>query len=427
MCIGCVAAQAQVVVRVSGKRVYVDTSEVKTAVKLGDSLKVILSSERLINPQTGKDLGPLYTYSQAGKIVEVQPLYVVGELPGTAKIEIGQKVVIEPQPAAAVPAATAALPSAPAVRPSEHARKTYEPLPEEIISISSADVMAPQADNFVTLSAGGKISVWAKRGEQVIEQASYRLPANKTPVTVSAVALRPGNTADVFAVVYEPEKTKLYTLVLSVENGQLRELQTLPYFVKEMGCGVSKTLWAQKPFISGTYPGNMRNVVYQNDRFTVGKETKPSQRNWLTGLAFFPAQQPGTENLFFTAPNGKINLVLANGKKAFSTDRYASAPNRVKYKQAILKFYPSLQVFGTPGHATVAAVSNESKLGLLSETFGQYHRGSVHFLTYEKGRLAETDAVELDGVVYDTACSETGILTAEVLPGGQSSIVEILK
>ena len=66
-------------------------------------------------------------------------------------------------------------------------------------------------------------------------------------------------------------------------------------------------------------------------------------------------------------------------------------------------------------------------MGLLSDTFGQYQSGKIHFLAFEKGRLTITDTVELDGFVYDTACSDTAILTAEILPDGTSSIVEILK
>ena len=73
------------------------------------------------------------------------------------------------------------------------------------------------------------------------------------------------------------------------------------------------------------------------------------------------------------------------------------------------------------------AVENTAKMGLLSDTFGQYQSGKIHFLTFEKGRLNITDTVELDGFVYDTACTNTTVLTAEVLPDGNSSVVEISK
>ena len=72
-------------------------------------------------------------------------------------------------------------------------------------------------------------------------------------------------------------------------------------------------------------------------------------------------------------------------------------------------------------------MENTTKLGLLSETFGSYQNGKSHFLDYNKGRLRVTDTVTLDGVLYDTACTDTAILTAEALPNGTSTVVEILK
>ena len=70
--------------------------------------------------------------------------------------------------------------------------------------------------------------------------------------------------------------------------------------------------------------------------------------------------------MIFTAPNGMLRMQLVNGKTAESKDLFGSTPLRVSYKQQILKFFPSVQVFGKPGQATLAAVENGTKLGLLS-------------------------------------------------------------
>ena len=75
-----IPAAAQLsVVRVDGSKIYLDTSEEKTAPVKGSTFKVILSSETLTNPQTGKNLGQIYHYSDIGTITEIQPLYVIGE------------------------------------------------------------------------------------------------------------------------------------------------------------------------------------------------------------------------------------------------------------------------------------------------------------------------------------------------------------
>lgn len=74
----------------------------------------------------------------------------------------------------------------------------------------------------------------------------------------------------------------------------------------------------------------------------------------------------------------------------------------------------------------MVAVENTAKLGVLSDTFGQYQNGKLHFLTFDKGRLNVQESLDFDGVIYDTACTDTALLAAEVLPSG-SNVVEILK
>ena len=120
-------------------------------------------------------------------------------------------------------------------------------------------------------------------------------------------------------------------------------------------------------------------------------------------------------------------MVLKNGKRAESKKHFATAATRIKYKQKLIRFYPSVQVFGEKGKATLAAVENTAKWGLLSETFAQYDSSKLHWLNYEQGKLVEKDVMELDGVLYDTACTDTSILAAEVLADGSSTVVEILR
>ena len=140
--------QAQVmVVRVDGNKVYLDTSVLNRNVQKGDLFKVILSTEKLTNPKTGKDLGLVYNYSQEGKIVEVQPLYAIGEVAADKRISVGQEVVLT---------ATAPAPQAPAVtvqeaaKTSTHRKTVYEPVEQEIIGVTEANITG--ADNFITLS-----------------------------------------------------------------------------------------------------------------------------------------------------------------------------------------------------------------------------------------------------------------------------------
>lgn len=406
------------VVRVDGQKVYIDTSVLNRNVSKGETFKIILSSERLVNPKTGKDLGPLYTYSPEGKITEVQPMYAVGELPKGTKAAVGQEAVLEPLAAEEPAAETVKTQDA---KPSSIRKTTFAPVEQEIVSLSTAAVTAPKAENIITLSKKGQLTVWTPAGDKLEQNLSFQIPSGKTPLTVSAYPAQNTQTADIFVTVYDASREKISTLVLSNQNGRLTQTDTLPYFVKELGCGAEKTLWAQKPFVSGAKPGNARKLAYQNGKFVLTGDTLNTGRNWLTGV------NEADGSLVITAQNGVIRRTSPDGKKAESKSLFASAPNRVKYKQEILKFYPSVQVFGPADNRVYAAVENTAKLGLLSDTFGQYQSGKIHFMSFEKGRLKITDTAETDGFIYDTACSARAVLAAEVLPDGTSSVVEFFK
>ena len=406
------------VVRVDGQKVYIDTSVLNRSVSKGETFKIILSSERLVNPKTGKDLGPLHTYSPEGKITEVQPMYAVGELPKGTKAAVGQEAVLEPLAAAEPAAKTVKTQDA---KPSSVRKTTYAPVEQEIVSLSTAAVTAPEAENIVTLSKKGQLTVWTPAGDKLEQNLSFQIPSGKTPLTVSVYPAQNAQTADIFVTVYDASREKISTLVLSNQNGRLTQTDTLPYFVKELGCGAEKMLWAQKPFVSGAKPGNARKLAYQNGKFVLTGDTLNTGRNWLTGV------NEADGSLVITAQNGVIRRTSPDGKKAESKSLFASAPNRVKYKQEILKFYPSVQVFGPADNRVYAAVENTAKLGLLSDTFGQYQSGKIHFMSFEKGRLNITDTAETDGFMYDTACSARAVLAAKVLPDGTSSVVEFFK
>ena len=417
----CAVAQ-MTVVRVDGKKVFLDTSEEKTVPAKGSTFKVILSSQPLINPKTGKNLGDIYTYSETGTLVEIQPLYAVGELKNTTGVNIGQAAVFE-EIKTAVPAQIEEK------QPQKSTRKTtvYNPVEQTVISLSQADVTAPGAKNIITLSDKNQITVFSRAdNENLKQEMSFTLPVGQKGISVSSAPVKAG-LAQIFVSAYNSTTGKISTFVLENQNSALKQTSSLPYFVKELGCGKDKKIWAQRAFILGNSPGDAREVVYEKNKFIASGSTFSTHHNWLEGLNYFPVEKENANNLILTANDGTLRMMLANGKRAESKDNFGSTPLRLQHKQEILKFYPSVQAFGMPGHATLAAVENDAKFGLLSKTFGQYKNGKIHFLDYQKGRLHITDTVELDGTLYDTACTDTVILTAEALPDGTSSIVEILK
>ena len=419
----CLITAQVTVVRVQDTTVYLDTSSLNRTVQKGEAFKIILSSEMLTNPKTGKELGLIYHYTPVGIIHEVQPLYAVGALPPGTKVSVGQEAVLEE--ISTTPAAIQKAQTVAAEENSTRKKITFAPVEQTIISLSEGPILSADAADIITLSDKGLVTVWTRQGETLHEKGAYQLPAFRTPISISAVPLSSPETADVFVAYYDTRQERILTSVLHYQDKQFSEIDTLPYFIKERGCNHKKTAWAQRAFVSGIYPGNARELTYQDGKFSISNDRFATQHNWLTATDWASLENEEKENLIYLSTNGRIIAQLANGKRAESKSLFAATPTRIKYKNEIVKFYPSLQVFGVGKKAVIVGVENTAKLGLLSSTFGQYQNGKINFMTLEKGRLKVTDSVEMDGVVYDTACTQNTLLTAEVLPDATSSVVEI--
>ena len=423
------AAQAQVtVVKQDGALIYLDTSEYNRRVSVGDSFKIILSQEKLTNPKTGKELGLINHYSPSGKIIEVQDLYAIGEMPTKNTYTIGQEAVLESTTNPVNTAITTQTEKTPLAVPVSSRKVTvYTAMEREIISATEADFTAFPGQEIMTVDTKGLLVLYRTEGNTLQELATHKLTVGQKPITLSAQDLMQSGHAQLFVTVYKEQEQKINTLVFDMQDTAFKQVAVLPYFVKELGCGEEKTLYGQKPFIRGNTPGDIHVLTYHNGQFALAKEALPTRGNWLTGIAEYAIQNNDTENFVYTAKNGRLKMKLANGKFIDSPALFATAPNRVKYKQAIISFYPSLQVYGPKGRATLAGIENTSKLGLLSEQFGQYHGGKLHFLTYENGALQVQETLELQGFAYDTACTNHGILVPQVMSSGQTVLTEIYR
>lgn len=428
----CVLAQVSVV-KQDGNKIYLDTSEFNRNVSVGDHFKIITSTEKLVNPKTGKELGDVYHYSPEGRIVEVQPLYAVGELPNAAQYALGQEAVITTGgqtapvhfPVAEEDKATQNTTAAQPV--SNRKMKKYPLLEREVISAVEADLNALPGEEIALVDRTGTLQLYSPEGSELRLRAEHKLSTGKKPLALSAADLTGAGQAQLFVTLYDENKAQITTQVYEVADNEFKLVATLPYFVKEMGCADQKKLYAQKPFTGGAKAGDGRLLQYKNGKFSLGEKAFATRGSWLSGMNFYPVQSAQESNVLSTLKSGRIRLTLRNGKPAESPALFAGAANRVKYKQDIIPFYPSLQAYGPAGRATLAGVENVGKLGLLSEQFGQYSSSKIHFLTYENGVLDVQETLPLSGFVYDTSCTARGILVPQVVSGGQTILTEIYR
>lgn len=427
-------ALAQVtVVKTDGQKIYLDTTELNRNVSIGDTFKIITGQEKLTNPKTGKDLGFLYHYSPEGKIIEVQPMYAVGQLPQKGDYAVGQEAVINtPAQTATVSlqtttsGETAATESQKALV-SNRKIKTYPVIAREVISAVKADLNALPGQEIAVADTKGNLVLYAEENNALRQIAEYKLSGGKQFLSLSAADVTGQGKAQLFAAVYSSKDSRISTLIFDVTDNEFKEINSIPYFAKELGCGNDKKIYVQKPFTSGVKAGDIRELSYKNGRFSAGKKVTSFRGNWLTGLNYFPVENNAENNFIYTTSNGRLRLRLDNGKYVDSPALFATAPNRVKYKQEIISFYPSVQAYDSNGRAVLAAVQNEAEFGILSESFGSYKSGKIHFLTYENGVLDVRETVDLNGFLYDTNCTDLGILAPQVVSGGQTVLTEIYR
>ena len=426
----CIQAQV-VVVKQEANKVFLDTSEYNRTVSVGDQFKIIVSQEKLTNPKTGKELGLINHYSAEGKIIEVQPLYVIGQMPNNTKFSIGQEAIIQSAPVAAHVATPAAHSAAATENPAPVSNRkinTYTAVEREIVGAVQDDFTPRPGQEIATVDTKGNLILYAIDGNTLQEIASHPLTVGQKPLALSALDKMETGYAQLFVSVYNENEQKISTFVFDVQDQTFQPVATLPYFVKELGCGEEKELYAQKPFISGAKPSTTAHELdYENGQFKLNKDSFSTRSNWLSGVNRYEIQNKDTENLVYTASNRTLRLRLQNGKFVDSPALFATAPNRVKYKQQMIPFYPAVQVYGPEGRATLAAVENKTTLGLLSQQFGQYKGSKLHFLTYENGSLDVRETVELNGFLYDTSCTQRGILAPQVLSSRQTVITEIYR
>ncbi len=416
------------VVKQDGKKVYLDTSDYNRTLTVGTPFKIILSQEKLTNPKTGKELGLLNHYSESGKIIEVQPLYAIGEMPSSGKYTIGQTAVVETV-SVAMPVASAPQPSVSENTTSVSNRKqvAYPVLEYEVVGAVKANLTPAPEEEIAIINTKGAVILYNVEGNTLAEAASYQLTTGYKPLSISAKDMMDTGYEQLFVTVYQTKEQRISTLVFDVQDQEFALKDTLPYFVKTLGCPHDKELYAQKPFISGTRPGDAHELTYKKGHFSLEKDTLRSYGHWLTGINEYEIQDTEHDNFIYTATNGTLRLRLRNGKYIDSPSVFATAPNRIKYKQTIVPLYPSVLVYGPDGNATLAAIQNTTKLGLLSEQFGQYNGGKLHFLRYQNGALKIEETLTLDGFAYDTSCTTRGILIPQVLSSGQTILTEIYR
>ena len=151
-------------------------------------------------------------------------------------------------------------------------------------------------------------------------------------------------------------------------------------------------------------------LVYKDNNFKKGEKVKYTKFDDIFGFNFAPFRK-GKENLIYTAFNSRLRVQYEK-KNSFiespSDIDFGSTPNRVKFNREVLKVYSSIGIYGDENNILISAVENQTKYGILSETFGSYESAILYVLKWNKGNFEKYLSAKIPGVVSDIVQAPLG-------------------
>ncbi|MCR5504250.1 MAG: hypothetical protein K6E94_01555, partial [Elusimicrobiaceae bacterium] len=146
-------------------------------------------------------------------------------------------------------------------------------------------------------------------------------------------------------------------------------------------------------------------LVYKDGAYKAGAAVKAYKFHNIYGFNFGYFKDGAKSDILYTQPSGRLRLQFEK-KSAYlnSPDGYdfATTPTRINFDNEMLRFYASLGVYNDNEDKTiVAGIVNEAKLGILSNTFGSYHRGKLVLLKWNGSSLEYHNEAQLGGYISD--------------------------
>ena len=240
------------------------------------------------------------------------------------------------------------------------------------------------------------------------------------------------NKAEIFVSYFDTSRNHFNTAVYEFENGTWAEKATIRGLVKGIAPFNGKRILYTQNInnISGKLKTlNPAVLEYKDGKYTAGKQLKAYKFNSIYGfnVAKFDGDK---EQVIYTQQNGKLRLQFdkkgshINSPSEFN---FASTSNRMKFNNEIFKFYSSLALYDGDDGIIVAGLENEAKLGILSSTFGSYHRAKLVLLKWDGSALNKLNEAPLGGYTVDLAQGSLGdyqnVLIVPFITGAEKTTV----
>ncbi len=398
------------VVKQEGRIVFLDTSELQKEPKEGDNFTVIEKGEELVNPKTGKSLGPKITRTVSGRITQVEENYSVGELDLASEVNGKDVKIIMYRDDVSTDTAFAAD----GVTPAGQAAKITpfwqsKNIEGKAKAVASGDF---DGDGFYELALAmqddNSVKIYKLEDDNLKQSISYDVSPLKSIISLDAADIKGLGKAQLFASVYDKTAQKLRTLVLEADGAFLKETDSINGVVK----GISpyngpRQLYTQDINKAAndftlTVPSKL---IYQDGQFDKGGQLEAYKFNNIFGFNYGAFKENGEKNVIYTTKNQKLRIQFDKKDNFIDSPPgidFSTTPNRLSFNNKLQRLYLSVGLFADEKNSLkIAAVEHKAKLGIVSDTFGSYASAKLYFLKWTGNALVKDSSLDIPGVVYD--------------------------
>lgn len=398
------------VVKQEGRTIYLDTSELQKEPKEGDNFTVIEKGEELVNPKTGKSLGPKITRTVSGRITQVEENYSVGELDSAEEVNGKDVKIIMYREDVSTDTAFAAD----GVTPIGQAAKIMPLWQSKSIegrakAVASGDF---DGDGFYELALAmqddNSVKIYKLEDDNLTQIISYEISPLKSIISLDAADIKGNGKAQLFASVYDKAGQKLRTLVLEKDGASLKETDAVNGVVK----GISpyngpRQLYTQDINKAAndftlTTPSKL---IYQNGQFDKGDQLEAYKFDNIFGFNLGTFKENGQQNVVYTTKNQRLRIQFDKRGSFIDSPAdldFSTTPNRLSFNNRLQRLYLSVGLFADENNSLkIAAVEHKAKLGIVSDTFGSYGSAKLYFLKWTGNSLVKDSSLDIPGVVYD--------------------------
>ena len=275
------------------------------------------------------------------------------------------------------------------------------PLNFEAVDFSVADFIGGK-DSQLAVASSRKIFLYSYPLISSTPVSVYSMPESQSRIlSLVASSLGKGAKPKLFVTYYDASLGQVGTSVLefSLLQKNWKRLAKIPYVVREISGIGSGALFCQQLLDNDSFPmSSIYPLTYKGGAYSsADKSYGQSLSRWLYSQT---AARVGGQDFRAALTKGNRLEISSQGRRWTLPGSYGQSVNRLRWPASsshTLEFSPRI-IFG---NGVLFVVKNESRWGILAESFGMFDRGGIFSFDWNNGEFEKNWETHLPGAVSD--------------------------